>query len=123
MLFHLMQGSTTLHIVIDLLDINKVTPAFYLDFGKYKVDYSEVEPNDGVVAINKKLSRKEYVSLWEFQVCSDFLMLGLGFNEKTSLCFYSLKTGKIMNGVNIVDDMYLKNNILKLKSMITCMHQ
>lgn len=97
------------------LDINKVTPTFYLDFGKYKVDYSEVEPNDGVVAINKKLSRKEYVSLWGFQVCSDFLMLGLGFNGKTSLCFYSLKTGKIMNGVNIVDDMYFKNNILKLK--------
>lgn len=97
------------------LEVDKATPAFYFDFGKYKVDYSEVEPNDGVLAIDKKISNKEYVTLWGFQFYSDLLMLGLGFNDKTSLCFYSLKTGKFINGIRIVDDMYLKKNILKLK--------
>lgn len=99
------------------LDVDKATPAFYFDFGKYKVDYSEVEPTDDMIAIDKKITNKEYVTLWSFQFYSDMLMLGLGLglDNKTSLCFYSLKTGRFVNGIRIVDDMYFKNNILKLK--------
>lgn len=101
------------------VEAGKAVPAFYLDFGKYKADYSEVEADDGVVAIDKKLSYKDYVTLWSFHVYSDCLMLGLGFKaeNKTSLCFYSLKTGRFINGIRIVDDMYLKNNRLNLRYM------
>lgn len=99
------------------LDVGKATSAFHLDFGKYKVDYSEVDPTDDVIAINNKIANKEYVTLWSFQFYSDMLMLGLGLglDNKASLCFYSLKTGHFVNGIKIVDDMYFKNNILKLR--------
>lgn len=97
------------------LDADKATPTFCFDFGKYKVDYREVEPTDDMIAIDKKIRNKEYVTLWSFQFYSDLLILGLGFDEKASLCFYSLKTGQFMNGMRIVDDMYLKNNTLKLR--------
>lgn len=97
------------------LDTDKATPVFCFDFGKYKVDYREVEPTDDMIAIDKKIRNKEYVTLWSFQFYSDLLILGLGFDEKASLCFYSLKTGQFMNGIRIMDDMYLKNNSLKLR--------
>lgn len=97
------------------LDADKATPVFCFDFGKYKVDYREVEPTDDMIAIDKKIRNKEYVTLWSFQFYSDLLILGLGFDEKASLCFYSLKTGQFMNGIRIMDDMYLKNNSLKLR--------
>ena len=86
-----------------------------IDKIKYKVDYREVEPTDDMIAIDKKIRNKEYVTLWSFQFYSDLLILGLGFDEKASLCFYSLKTGQFMNGIRIMDDMYLKNNSLKLR--------
>ena len=79
------------------------------------MDYREVEPTDDMIAIDKKIRNKEYVTLWSFQFYSDLLILGLGFDEKASLCFYSLKTGQFMNGIRIMDDMYLKNNSLKLR--------
>lgn len=101
--------------IIYSLDVDKANPAYYLDFGKYKVDYSKVESTDDMVAIDKKISNKEYVTLWGFQVCSDLLILGLGFDRKASLCFYSLKTGEFMNGIKIIDDMYLKDNTLNLR--------
>ena len=36
------------------LDADKATPVFCFDFGKYKVDYREVEPTDDMIAIDKK---------------------------------------------------------------------
>ena len=96
------------------VDAHSATPAYYLDFGKYKVDYSNVKVEDRTVDILKKLSHKEHAKLGDFQFYSDLLMLNLYFGRTSSLCFYSLKTGKFMNGVQIVDDMYFKNNAIKL---------
>ena len=96
------------------VDAHSATPAYYLDFGKYKVDYSNVKVEDRSVDIIKKLSQKEHAKLGDFQFYSDLLMLNLYFGRTSSLCFYSLKTGKFMNGVQIVDDMYFKNNAIKL---------
>lgn len=93
----------------------RAKPLYYLDFGKYKVDYSDVNVDDKLMDIDKKVSRKEYVRLWGFQVRPNYLILSLGFNDKVSLCFYSLKTGSVMNGVSIMDDMYFKGCVFPLK--------
>ena len=100
------------------VDAHSATPAYYLDFGKYKVDYSNVKVEDRSVDIIKKLSQKEHAKLGDFQFYSDLLMLNLYFGRTSSLCFYSLKTGRFMNGVQIVDDMYFKNNAIKLTPKI-----
>lgn len=93
----------------------QVTPKFLLDFGKYQVDYSDVVVEDGCLEIEKKVGRKPFIRHLIFHVCPNYLILIL-LNDKNqiSLCFHSLQTHQTMNGVKIVDDMYLKGCMFPL---------
>lgn len=102
--------------IYSVASIDHVSPTFYLDFGKYKIDYSDVTDVDKCLDIEKKNSCKDYIRVFGFQVLPNYLVLALGKNGETvSLCFYSFKTNKFMNGINIIDDMYFKGCVFPLR--------
>ncbi|MBE6288332.1 MAG: 6-bladed beta-propeller [Mediterranea massiliensis] len=104
-----------------IYSINKknVHPTYLLDFGKYTPDFSDVKARDELLAIEKKISNKNYFDLNSFLFYSpEILVLGIapGMNQGRipAICFYSLKTNKKIFGSKIIDDIYLKGATLRL---------
>ena len=92
-----------------------VLPAYYVDFGTKKIDYSLVEAKDDALGILNKISSKEYLEILGFQICSDFLCLEIGNNENDAFLAFCFKDNRMVGGHYVVDDMFFKNNYISLK--------
>lgn len=92
-----------------------VFPAYYVDFGARKIDYSLVEAKDDALGIFDKISNKEYLEILGFQICPDFLCLEIGNNVDDAFLAFCFKNNRMVGGHYVVDDMFFKNNYISLK--------
>ena len=92
-----------------------VLPAYYVDFGAKRIDYSLVEAKDDALAILNKISGKAYLEILGFQVRPNFLCLEIGNNENNAFLAFCFKDNRMVGGHYVVDDMFFKKNYISLK--------
>lgn len=97
-------------------DLEQAEPAYYIDYGKKKIPMIEVAPDEDVLSWEKKLKRlNDYWDIASFGVGKDFLYIGTTDKAYNGyLTLYSHRTQKIFTARKLLDDMYLKGNVIPI---------
>ena len=95
-------------------DMQKIASAYYIDYTPKKLPDIPIEPTDDVISWEKKLSHlDDYSKTSSIGVGDDFLYIGITDKAyKGYLSLYSKQSKKIMTAKKLVDDMYLKGNVI-----------
>ena len=95
-------------------DLSKITPSYYIDYTPKKLPDIPIEPTDDVISWKKKLSHLgDYLKTASFGIRDKFLYIGITDKAyKGYLSLYSKRSKKIMTAKKLVDDMYLKGNVI-----------
>lgn len=98
------------------LDLKEFCPVYRIDYGKKKIPNLKISPKENVLTWVKKLNQlddyREYAS---FGIGDDFVYLGTtGKSYEGYLTLYSKKTKKSVSARKLVDDMYLKGNVISI---------
>lgn len=97
-------------------DLRNISATYYIDYGKKKLSDIEVDPNENVLTWEKKLNRlNDYLETASIGIGDDFLYIGTTDKAyKGYLTLHSLRTKKSVSARKLVDDMYLKGNIIPI---------
>ena len=95
-------------------DMKKIASSYYIDYTPKKLPDIPVDPKDDCLSWEKKLNRlDDYLKTSSIGVGDDFLYIGVTDKAyKGYLSLYSKRSKKILTAKRIVDDMYLKGNII-----------
>ena len=95
-------------------DLSKITPSYYIDYTPKKLPDIPVDPKDDCLSWEKKLSHlDDYLKTSSIGAGDDFLYIGITDKAyKGYLSLYSKRSKKIMTAKKLVDDMYLKGNVI-----------
>lgn len=101
-----------------IFEINKtnVSPAYYIDYGNRKIPSQIFESKDDGQTQEKKLSKiNDYILTSAIGVGDNYLYIGsIDKSYKAYLTLYSKKNELVLVGRRLVDDMFLKGNIISL---------
>jgi len=110
------------HIVYKLdVETLENVPYFYLDYGKREASWNIFEENDDNQTWTEKQQRNnEYMKINEIlNVGNKFVFNSVDDEVLCYFAIYSKKTGKILSGQKIKDDMFFKGNLVKLRNHMT----
>ena len=95
-------------------DMQKIASAYYIDYAPKKLPDIPVDPKDDCLSWKKKLSHlDDYLKTSSIGAGDDFLYIGITDKAyKGYLSLYSKHSKKIMTAKKLVDDMYLKGNVI-----------
>lgn len=97
-------------------DLKKTAPAYYIDYTPKKLPDIPIEPTDDVLSWEKKLSRlDDYLKTSSFGFGDKFLYIGITDKHyKGYFTLYSKRSKKVFTAKKLVDDMYLKGNVIRV---------
>ena len=98
----------------------EVSPYYYVDYGNKKIPSDLFKPSDEPKIIEKKFSSlTDYFYINSFGLADHYVYVG-STNKvfQNFLTLYSRKTGRTFSSHRLVDDMYLKGNILPLTAKV-----
>lgn len=97
-------------------DLNKISAVYSIDYGKKKRPNIKVDLDDNVLTWEKKLNKlDDYLETASIGLGTDFLYLGTTnkiYNGYITL--YSFLSKKSISARKLVDDMFLKENIIPI---------
>lgn len=95
-------------------DLRKITRAYYIDYGDKKIPNIPIDSKDDCLSWQKKLNRlDDYAERVSTGISDNFLYIGIiDKARKGYLSLYSKRSKKILTAKKLVDDMYLKGNII-----------
>lgn len=97
-----------------------VLPVFYLNYGDRKIPNSLLQSFDDIRLLENELSKlSDYMLLNSFGLSDSYIYIG-SVNKlyQAYLTLFSRKTNKTYSTRKLVDDMYLKGNILPLTAKV-----
>ncbi len=97
-------------------DLKEFHPIYGIDYGKKKIPNLKVSPKGDALTWEKKLNQlDDFVRFASFGIGDDFVYLGTtGKSYEGYLTLYSPKTKKSVSSRKLVDDMYLKGNVISI---------
>lgn len=101
---------------IFLINNEDVSPAYLVDYGNKKLPLHLLNEEDELVAQDKKLSKvDDYVKMTAVGVADNYLYVGsIDKSYNAYLTLYSKKNQHALTGHKLVDDMFLKGNIIPI---------
>lgn len=95
-------------------DMQKIASSYYIDYTPKKLPNIPIEPNENGQSWKKKLNHlDDYLKTSSIGVGDNFLYIGITDKAyKGYLSLYSKRSKKILTAKKLVDDMYLKGNVI-----------
>lgn len=97
-------------------DLEKVSTPYYIDYGKKRLPNIKVSPDETVPTWDRKLKHvDDYWEVASIGIGNDFVYLGITDKAYNGyLTLYSPRTKKTMTARKLVDDMFLKENVIPI---------
>ena len=97
-------------------NMEDIKPVYYMDYGSKNIDKIEVTEDDDFMSWLKKLeTTDDYMTIVSFGVSDDYLFAGSTDNLYNGyLTLYSKKTKNSLSARKLVDDMFLKGNVIPI---------
>lgn len=97
-------------------DLRKISAIYSIDYGKKKRPYIKIDSDEDVLTWERKLNKlDDYLETASMGIGDYFLYLGTidkAYNGYMTL--YSLHSKKVISARKLIDDMYLKGNIIPI---------